>query len=269
MRPSVALEATHAQRRSLVVWSIALAALIAMYMAVWPSVKGTGSSFSKLIDQMPDAYKALVTNGSGLDFSTPAGYLNVELFSFMAPIVVLIYAIVAGAAATAGEEDDRTIDLLLVNRVSRSRIVVEKMAALAFGTFLLAAAMWVALLVEGRIAGMDVPVAGSAAALTHLALLGCEFGALAVLVGASTGRLGLSRGIPAMVAAGLYVINALGTLVDWLGPIRRFSPFYQYAGHDPMRTGLSPTSVAITCASVAVLVAAAVWRFRQRDVGTA
>lgn len=266
MRPSVAVEAAHSQRRSLLAWSISLVALIAMYMAVWPSVKGTGSSFSKLIDDMPDAYKALFTNGGGVDFSTPAGYLNVELFSFMAPIIVLIYAIGTGASAIAGE-DRRTIDLLLVNTVTRGRVVVEKMAALIFGTVVLTGAMWLALLVEGRIAGMNVPVANSAATLTHLALLGIEFGALALLVGAWTGRVGLSRAIPAMAAAALYLVNALGILVDWLEPLRRVSPFFQYSGHDPLRTGLSWTAVLVTVASSAILLAASVWTFRRRDVG--
>jgi ABC-2 type transport system permease protein len=268
MRPSVAVQVAHSQRRSLVAWSIALAALIGIYMAVWPSVKGSGSSFSKLIDEMPDAYKALFTNGAGIDFSTPSGYLNVELFTFMAPIAVLVYAIGTGASAIAGEEDRRTIELLLVNRVSRGRLVLEKMAALVFGTAMLAGAMWVALLVEGRIAGMDVPIANSAAILTHLGLLGIEFGALALLVGARTGRLGLSRAIPAMTAAALYVINALGTLVGWLEPLRRLSPFFQYSGHDPLRTGLSPTAAFVTIASSVLLVVAAVRAFRRRDVGT-
>ncbi len=266
MRPSVTLEAVHTQRRSLLVWSLALAALVAMYVAVWPSVKGTGSSFTKLIDEMPDAYKALFTTGSGIDFSTPAGYLNVELLSFMGPLVVLIYTIGAGASAIAGEEDRRTLDLLLVNHVGRGRVVVEKMAAILIGTTVLVGALWVALLIEGRIAGMDVPIVASAAALTHLGLLGLEFGALALFVGAATGRVGLSRAVPAIAAGATYVVNALATLVDWLEPVRKFSPFFQYSGHDPLRTGFSGPAVAVTVASTLVLLAAAVWAFRRRDI---
>ena len=184
MRPSVTLETLRGQRRSLLVWSVALAGLIAMYVAVYPSVEGSGSSFSKLIEQMPDAYKALFTTGGGIDFSTPAGYLNVELFTFMGPIVVLLYAISSGASAIAGEEDRHTMELLLVNAVGRRRVLLEKFAALAAGVTCLVSALWLALLLEGRLAGMDVPVADSAAALAHLGLLGIEFGSVALLVGA-------------------------------------------------------------------------------------
>jgi len=268
MRPSVTLHTVDTQRRSLLVWSIALAALIAMYVAVWPSVQGTGSSFSKLIDEMPAAYKALFTTGSGIDFSTPAGYLNVELFSFMGPLVVLVYAIGAGASAIAGEEDRHTLDLLLVNTVGRGRIVIEKMAAMMLGVTVLVTAMWAALLVEGRIAAMDVPVANSAAALTHLGLLGLEFGALALLVGAWTGRVGLSRAVPAIAAGATYVVNALASLVGWLEPVRTFSPFFQYSGHDPLRTGFSGPAIAVSVASTVLLTVASAWAFRRRDIAT-
>jgi ABC-2 type transport system permease protein len=268
MRPSVTFEAVHAQRRSLVVWCIALAGLIAMYVAVYPSVKGTGSSFSKLIDEMPAAYKALFTTGGGIDFSTPAGYLNVELFSFMGPIVVLIYAIGAGAAAIAGEEDRHTLDLLLVNAVGRRRLVIEKMLAVTAGVAVLVTALWIALLTEGRIAAMDVPIVNSAAALVHLGLLATEFGALALLVGAYTGRLGASRAVPGVVAVLAYVINALAPLVGWLEPVRRFSPFFQYSGHDPLRSGASIPAILVTALSTVVLVAAAAAAFQRRDVGT-
>jgi len=250
------------------VWSAALAGLIALYIAVWPSVEGSGSSFSKLIDDMPAAYKALFTSGGGVDFSTPAGYLNVELFSFMAPIVVLVYAIGAGASAIAGEEDHRTLDLLLVNTVSRGRVVLEKLAALVLGVVVLVAAMWVALVIEARIAGMSLSVANSAAALVNLGLLGVEFGAIALLVGCWTGRVGVSRAVPAAAAAATYVINGLGTLVGWLEPLRPASPFYQYSGHDPLRTGLWPLGVAVAILSIAAFVTLATRTFQQRDVGT-
>jgi ABC-2 type transport system permease protein len=268
MRPSVAIEALRAQRRALVVWCVVLAGLIAMYVAVYPSVRGSGSSFSTMIDEMPAAYKALFTTGSGVDFSTPAGYLNVELLSFMGPALLLIYAIGGGANGIAGEEDRRTLDLLLVNGVSRRRLVVEKMAAIAGGTALLVASLWVSLLAEGAVAGMSVPVGNSAAALVGMGLLAIEFGAVALFVGACTGRVGLSRAVPAVLAVAAYVVNALASLVGWLKPLRPLSPFFQYSGHDPLRHGWSPDALAVTVGSTLILVAASVVAIRRRDVGT-
>jgi ABC-2 type transport system permease protein len=266
MRPSVTIQTLHGQRRSLLAWSIALAGLIGMYVAVYPSVEGSGSSFSKLIDEMPEAYKALFTTGGGIDLSTPAGYLNVELFTFMAPIVVLIYAINSGAAAIAGEEDHHTLEFLLVNAVTRRRVLLEKFGALVGGVACLVSVLWLALLLEGRLAAMDVPIAGSAAALGHLGLLGIEFGGVALLVGAVTGRVGASRGITAALAVAAYLVNALAPLVGWLQPIRTGSPFFQYIGHDPLRNGVSVVAVAVAAASISAVVSIAVFAFERRDV---
>ena len=260
MRPSVTLQALRAQRRSLLVWTLALGGLIAVYLAVYPSVEGSGSAIQEFIDQMPKAYQALFTVGASLDYSSPAGYLNTELFTFMAPGLVLTYAIGAGAAGIAGEEDHRTLDLLLVNTVSRRRLLLEKAAAMAAGVTVLMVAMWGWLFVEGRIAGMAIPLAGSAAALAHLGLLGIEFGAIALLIGAATGRVGVSRAVPAALAVFAYLVNALAPLVGWLQPTRKLSPFFQYIGSDPLRTGVSPVAVAVSMMSIAVLLAVAMRR---------
>jgi ABC-2 type transport system permease protein len=267
MLPEVVTRSLRDQRRALLVWAVALALLVAMYVAVYPSVHAS-SSFSKMIDQMPKAYKALFTISGGADISTPAGYLNVELLTFMGPLLVLIYAIGAGAAAVAGEEDRHSLDLLLANPISRGRVVVEKFAALAAGTVVLVTALWVALAVEGTLAGMAVPVANAAAAMVHLGLLGLDYGALALLVGGVTGRVAASRAVPAMLAVAAYLLNGFAPIVSWLRPIRSLSPFYQYLGHDSLRTGASGPAIAVTVVSVVVLVILAATAFARRDVLT-
>ncbi|HLY83312.1 MAG TPA: ABC transporter permease subunit [Acidimicrobiales bacterium] len=265
MLRSVFAKTLRDQRRSLLVWAVALAALVALYVAVYPSVKGD-SSFAKLIDQMPKAYRALFTTGNGADFTSPAGYLNTELLTFMGPLLVLLYAIGAGAGALAGEEDRRTLDLLLANPISRTRLVVEKFAALAAGVAGLMTVLWLALLAEGQLAGMNVSAGNSAAALVHLGLLGTEYGAVALLAGSLTGHLGVARSAAALLAVLAYLLNGLAPLVGWLQPLRKASPFYQYIGHDPLRTGLSGAALAITIASIAALVAAAIVTFTRREV---
>jgi len=91
-------------------------------------------------------------------------------------------------------------------------------------------------------------------------------GALALAIGASTGRTGASRGVPALVAVLAYMVNGLAPLVSWLEPIQKLSPFYQYGGHDPLRNGVSGAAVAVAVLTVAGFVVIAIWGFRRRDV---
>jgi ABC-2 type transport system permease protein len=265
MLPSVALRTARDQRRSLLVWSAALIGLVGTYVVVYPSVRAN-PSFTKLIDQMPKAYRALFSVTSGADFTTAAGYLNTELLSFMGPLLVLLYAIGTGSAAVAGEEDRHTLDLLLANPVSRPRVVLEKFAALVGGVGVLMAVLWVALVCEGGIAGMDVPIANSAAAVVHLGLVGIEFGALALLTGAATGHVAASRAAPAILAVVTYLINGFAQLTPWLRRLRPISPFYAYIGHDPLRNGPWPIGMLGVISSTAVLAALATVAFARRDV---
>ena len=267
MLHSVALRTLKDQRKALFAWAVSLAALVAMYVAVYPSVKGS-SSFAKLIDQMPKAYRALFTTGGGADFTTPAGYVNTELMTFMGPLLVMVYAIGAGANALAGEEERGTIDLLLANPVSRARVALGKFSSLVVGTAVLAAVLWVALAAEGAAAGMDLPLGNTAAALLQLALLGIEFGTLALFVGALSGHLTLSRAVPALLAVVTYLINGLGPMVGWLNPLRPASPFFHYIGNDPLRNGLSLRGLVVSTLTIAVLLFASLYTFRSRDLVT-
>ena len=254
------------QRRSYAGWCGSVVLLAAMYVAIWPSMKGQ-PAMNDFLDQMPEAMRNLFAM-AGADLSTPVGYIQVELLSFMGPILVILYAVLAGSGAVAGEEDRRTLDLLLMTPVRRSRVVAEKAAAMVLGTLGLAALLGVALVVEGSLVDMALPVGKVAAAMLHLGLLGLVFGALALAVGAATGRLGLSRGVPAVAAVVAYVVNGLGGFVTWLEPFQAWSPFYQYAGHDPLRNGVSAVGVTIAVATVALLTLVAAWSFERRDLAT-
>lgn len=161
----------------------------------------------------------------------------------------------------------RTLDLLLSTPVTRSRVVVDKALAMVVGTLGLSALLGLALVAEGALVGMDLP-AGNAAAMFHLALLGLVFGALALAIGAGTGRLGLSRAVPVLVAVMAYVVNGLGGLVDWLAPVQKLSPLYQYGAHDPLRNGVSWPAVGVAVGTVVLLVAVAAAGFDRRDVTT-
>jgi ABC-2 type transport system permease protein len=264
MLRSVTLKTLRDQRRSLVGWVVAVVLLVTMYAAIWPSIRDQ-PSMSDFLDQMPEAFRSLFAS-AGADMSTAVGYVQIELMSFMGPTLLILYAVGQGSAGVAGEEDRHTLDLLLGSPVTRTRVVLEKAAAMVVGTLGLAAATGAALVLVGRFFDLALPAGRVAAAMLHLGLLGLVFGALALAVGAATGSPGRSKGVAAAVAVLAYLVNGLGGLVDWLRPFQRLSPFYQYAAHDPLRAGVSWPGVLVAVLTVAALVGVAVWGFGRRDV---
>ena len=264
MLRNVFLKTLHEQRRGLLGWLASIVLIVLMYAAIWPSLRGQ-PSMTDFLDQMPEAFRSLFAT-SGADMSTPVGYIQIELMSFMGPMLVILYAVMQGSRSVAGEEERRTMDLLLAAPISRARVLLEKAAAMVAGTVGLTAVLGAALVIEGRLFDMVIPVDKLAAAMLHLALLGLVFGAISLAVGAVSGSAGLSRGVPAAVAVVAYLVNGLGPMVSWLDPVQELSPFYQYIAHDPLRNGVSGHAAAVAVATVVVLIAVAVWGFRRRDV---
>lgn len=264
MLSSVLLKTLRDQRISLIGWISSIALVVLMYAAIWPSIRDQ-PSMADFLDQLPEAFRALFL-ATGASMTTPVGYIQIEMMSFMAPLLVILYAVVQGSGAIAGEEERQTLDLLLANPVGRLRVMWEKAGAAAAVVVLLAASTGAALILIGRPFDLVLPVDGVAAAMLHLALLGMVFGALSLAIGASTGRAGPARGAVAVVAVVAYLVNALAPLVSWLDWAQELSPFYQYNAHDPLRSGVSWPAVLVAVATVAVLMAVASWGLRRRDI---
>ncbi|MDE3069652.1 MAG: ABC transporter permease subunit [Acidobacteriota bacterium] len=251
------------QRRGMICWGVGLASLVALMLLYYPAVRDS-PELNKFARNLPEGVKALI--GGAEDYTSPAGYLNGELFSFMLPLLFLMYAVGLGSRAIAGEEEQKTIDLLLANPVSRTRVLLEKAAAAACGTVLLGIVVLVVLLVGGPAAGMHIGSGRLLAAGTSVVLLGLLFGALALTLSSATGARRSARGIVAALAVAAYFLNALAPLVSSLKPFRKLSPFYWYAGNEPLRHGLSLAHVAPLVALTILLVAAAVLLFNRRDI---
>jgi ABC-2 type transport system permease protein len=246
-------------------WCLGTLGFVALYGSVYPSISGN-QSLNKLIKNYPQALKGFVGFGGNLDIASGAGYLGSEVFSVWGPIVLLAVAISAGSSALAGEEERGTLDLLLSLPLSRSRCLLEKLAALVCEVFALAFVLWILLLVVSYSAGMGVSAGNLGAAVLALLLFALGFGALALAIGAATGRRALAIGLSATLAVASDVINALAPLASWLGSVKLASPFYYYTHGDPLRHGVDASDALILFAIAVVFAAAAPLLFRRRDL---
>jgi ABC-2 type transport system permease protein len=265
MLSSIAAKTVRESVRGLVWWSIGLVGLAALMLAFYPSIRDN-PSLNELVENYPEALKGFVSFGGTFDYTTGAGYLGSELFSFMVPLLLLVAAIGAGARAIAGEEESGTLDLLLANPVSRRRVVVEKLGALVAELVVLGAALWVALWVGGQVVDLGVSAANLGAATVSASLLALLFGCVALLVGSASGHRGRAIGVASAIAVAAYFLNALAPLADALEPFQRFSPYYWYAAGDPLRSGLDLGRLGVLVAVTAVVAALAPLAFDRRDI---
>jgi len=262
---NVFLKSLRDLRRSFAWWTVGLAGYVALIASVYPTVRDN-PDLEKLVESYPEALKAFVAFGGQFDFTSAAGYLGSELFSFMMPALFLVAAVGHGAGTLAGEEERGTIDLLLSSPLSRTRVALEKLAAMCVELAALGVVLWLALWVGARAFSMEVSVAHLASATALLVVLALAYGAIAFMVAAATGRKTLAIGLTVALAVGAYLVNSLASLVEVLEPFQKATPFYHYDVADPLRQGLDPWHTLFLLAVGAVAAAAGVLLFDRRDL---
>lgn len=268
MLRSVALATLGGSRRSLAWWSLGIVALIAMYAAIYPTIRDM-PDIQELLESYPEQLRAFFGIGDSADFGRPEVYLQTEAFSFMLPIMFAAFAIAAGSAAIAGEEERGTLELLLATPLTRRRLVLEKLGAIAGGLAALSLVLWLSLWLGALASGMEISAGNLAAGTIELLLFALVLATLALLVGAATGRRGLSIAVAAAAGLAAYVVHSLAALVDFLEVPQRLSPYYYYTASDPLANGLDPWHALVLLALATVFAALALPAFERRDVSAA
>ena len=115
---------------------------------------------------------------------------------------------------------------------------------------------------------MTVSAVHLGAATASAALLAVAFGAIALLIGAASGRRAVAIGVTAAGAVAAYLVSSLASLVDFLEPARQASPFYHYLASDPLRHGLQPGHAAFLAALALTAAVLSIPAFGRRDLTT-
>jgi ABC-2 type transport system permease protein len=252
------------RRRGLVGWAIGIGAYVVLMASFYPAVQS--SELQRAIRTYPRELKAFFGGSASFDFTTGAGYLNVELFSLIVPALLAIVAISYGAATLAGEEDAGSLDLLLAYPLTRRRVVLEKVAGLTLTLVALAGVVTASVLLVGAFADLNVGVDRVVSASLGSALVALFVGLLAMLTGAATGSRPVAIGLPTVVFAASYLVVGLAGLVSWMKPLRYVSPLYHATGTLPLRDGLPAANYALLMALCAAAIVGAVVAFDRHDL---
>jgi ABC-2 type transport system permease protein len=197
--------------------------------------------------------------------TSPAGWLNANIYGNFLPLIMLLLTIGHGAACLAGQDEDGTLALITTLPVPRQAILLQKLAAMALQALLLAAGV-TACVLAGR--GFQVAVSPADAAATSVAvvLMGLDFGLVAIIAGAATGRRGTALAIASALAAASYLLAALASAIPAIRPARYLSLFYWSAGNDQISRGVSPADYAVLIGAGLCALGAAVTAFRRADL---
>ncbi|HJR99062.1 MAG TPA: ABC transporter permease subunit [Actinomycetota bacterium] len=256
-------KAVRDERRALVGWGIGVAGAVALYAAFYPSIKESAADLQSYIDALPEAIRNIVGAGG---YTTPVGYLEGEFFNTIGPLIMALFAIGAGARSIAGEEEAGTLDLLLSTPVRRRQVLATKALATVGGAVVLAGVAAATIALVGPPFGLSVPVIDVLAACLMLALLGLSFGGVAFAIGAATGRRTLANAVAGGLAVLTFIVNAVAPTVEWLSPLRPFTPFRWYQDPEVLIGGLHAANILVLGGIAGVSYVVAAFAFDRRDL---
>ncbi len=253
------------RQRSTMWWTFGMVAMTAWLVAVYPVIRDSDAMQSFLEDFPPELMAMF-----GVDpdvYLTGAGYLQAQLFSFIAPIILIAFAVGFGVTATASEEKSGTMDMLLSLPISRRSIILQKAAAMVLLAGILTFAIAATLVILDPVVGLKLSIGGVAAVTIGLWLLGIAFGGVAMTIGAFTGSPSTAGGLAGFLAILSWFVTSFSTIFGWLEIPSKLSPFSWYLDGMPLLDGFSSGQIWLVMACVGTIAMAAAL-FSTRNIGT-
>jgi ABC-2 type transport system permease protein len=258
MLNNVFLKALRDQRRSLLFWGIGLVAMVVIMALVYPTISNM-QSINQYLQELPEGLMEMFGGGI-IDYTSPVGY------SFMLPLLLLVFGIGFGATAIAGEEEKGTLDFLLANPVPRWRVVIEKFGVMVVSMVLLAFVFWASLAICVMAIDIKISLLKLAEATMGSLMLALVFASLSFLVGCLKGNRGMSLGISSGLAVLTYLLNTLGSMVNGLKDYRFLSPFYHYMEPNTLKNGIDAGHILVLLGLVVIFFAVSIPVFNRRDI---
>jgi ABC-2 type transport system permease protein len=231
----------------------------ALVVAIYPTFR---DSMSEL--ELPSWYADFLGTA---DWTTARNFLQLELFTW-APLLLIVYCIVAATGVLAGDEQRGTLELVLAQPVARARVYAERAGAVALGAALVCAGTSVGLLLALPFVDLPgLPLPELLAAPFGMLPLALFFVALACCLGTLLPTRGAAAGLSTAVAVAGYIALAVADLAEGLDGLRYVTPFY-YADQKQLLTeGVVWWHQALLVGSTLALFALGLRAFDRRELG--
>lgn len=247
--------------RSLIIWGVALGALGALYVALYPTMSGI---LEQYMQEAPESMRQFMGELEGS--ISAAQWLEMEFFSAMLPIALPFLVIVLGARTIAGSEERKTLDLLLSNPIPRWQVIGGALLTMAMSLATVLVITWILTYAAVPFTGVDLGAGALASALAGLWPFYMLFGALSLLLSSLMRRGVFAIIVPGVILVAMYVISSLAQATESMKPLRFLSLLY-YLGH-PLSGDFPWTATLGMLAGTCLLAILAMIAFHRRDVFT-
>ena len=234
--------------------------LIAIF---FPTVRQQSQQFASLLATYPKGFLTALGYSS---ITTYSGFLGGEALNLFWPIIVGVFATLAGASLVAKEVEDGTSEVWLSVPAARWRLLLGKFVALAIGVAATVAACVASVGIGAAIDGATVTVSGLAAMSVTMLFFLYVIAGYSGLLSSLVSTRGMAAGISFGVTLLFYALWLVGGLADQWKQLKHFSIFTAYTAQKSLETGsVDVGSSAILAVITVACVVAALVMFQRRD----
>jgi ABC-2 type transport system permease protein len=223
------------------------------------------------IASLPESMRTAMGMGN-LDIASMAftadTYIAIEFLMFW-PLIVCFYSIFTGVNISR-EAERGTLDLLLAQPVSRTRVLLSKYAVPIFGILLIGIFSWLGLAVSAPLANIELNLWNQALAILHGMLLVAAICSYTLLISVIFLEPRKALAISGVITAAMYILNFIVPLLnpgsEWLANI---SFFHHYNAIEIARTGNTDWAALIIYGATFIICSlASIIIFRRRDLNS-
>lgn len=244
------------------------AMFILLLAAMFPSIQDEAEDLNKLIESYPEELlKVFGFNETTNFFDNFAAFIGGEHFSFVWPILIIIFVVSYSSHTIAGEIEKGTIDLLLVQPISRIRLYFAKFFAgldlIAIFVIITVLAVWpIAKFFGVGIDFINLLVLAVGGFLFGFAILGLNF-----LFSSFSSTSARASTMTVGVVVVMYALNLLATLnVDY--EAAQYFSFFYYFDYNKLllQKDLVLETVIVLLGSGVLTAGAGAYLFDRRDI---
>ncbi len=218
-------------------------------------------SFGKSLQDVPDSLKSIL--GEAADYQRIEGFLELQVFMQMI-FLTIIYGIILCTGQIAGEENDGTLQTLLSHPVSRTKVYVQKLLASTIILLIVSLAMFLGIVIGAALIGEPVSAWSVFQGSIMQWLVALAYSMVGYMLGAVTGRRGLSGALAGSFAFVSYMISSLVNTVEALKIVNYASPFRYFNNPRVMEHGIALNNVLILVVACTAMAYLGWFMFKKR-----
>jgi ABC-2 type transport system permease protein len=245
-------------------WGLGMGLLILAVYATWGQTESGAAQES--ITQLARSFRFF---GDPVAVDTPDGFVTWRSFALVLPVMVSIWALLAGARLVRGEEERGAMDILLSTPNHRVRLLLEKLGALVIALVFIGLLIGLGAALGQSIAEVEVRPGAALLAGLNVSLFAFFMATLALFLSQFFRDRGVAAGWTGGILALSVLLDGTGRSIEDGEWIQLFSPLSYYSVNKPMIANheSNPGAALVLLGGALLLTIVSALLFTHRDIG--